>query len=328
MKTKFDFLLLGILLVIVSKARCQPVITAQPSSHSAVAGEQAAISVVATGTPPLAYQWSFNAQPVLGATRSSLIFSSVQLSNAGNYSVLITNLTGSTPSQDAVLGVVAPTLFTKVTNGAVATDAGKNTGCVWADFNNDGFLDLYVAQYSGGTNYFYHNNGDGTFTRITDGGFQVNGDSNLGVSAVDYDNDGYLDLIVAAGGGAAGSIRRMTLFHNNQDGTFSRVEAGGITNQLGHFFSGDWADYDNDGFVDLYISNSGTNELWHNNGDGTFAKVTIGPISTDPSANGGLWCDYDNNGLFAINDLDCPVSAQLVSGKPNLAVSPAADAPY
>ncbi len=98
--------------------------------------------------------------------------------------------------------------------------------------------------------HFFRNNGDGTFTRITQGGFQVNGDYNLGVSAVDYDNDGYLDLIVAAGG-TASSPRRVTLFHNNGDGTFSRVNAGGITNQLGYFFSADWADYDNDGFVDL-----------------------------------------------------------------------------
>jgi hypothetical protein len=299
MKAKFDFLAVGILLAVVSKGPCQPVITTQPSSHSAVAGESATIGVVSTGTPPLAYQWSFNAQPLVGATQSSLIFTSVQFSNAGTYSVLITNLAGSTASQGATLAVVAPTLFSRVTNGPVATDAGGNTGCVWADFNNDGFLDLYVAQYSGGTNYFYRNNGDGTFARITQGGFQVNGAYNLGVSAVDYDNDGYLDLIVAAGGGAP-SPRRMALFHNNGDGTFSRVSAGGITNQPGYFTSGDWADYDHDGFVDLFVSNSGsTNELWHNNRDGTFAKVTTGPIANDPSADpaGGLWCDYDNDGL-------------------------------
>lgn len=142
MKTNCSVLMAGILLAVASQGLCQPVITAQPSSHSAVAGELATMSVVGAGTPPLAYQWSLDGQPLAGATQSSLIFASVQFSNAGAYSVLITNLAGPTNSQAATLEVVPRTSFARITNDPVATNLGINTGCVWADFNNTGFLDL------------------------------------------------------------------------------------------------------------------------------------------------------------------------------------------
>jgi hypothetical protein len=282
-------------------------ITAQPSSHSVIAGTSTTLSVLASGTQPLAYQWSFGAQPVAGATHSSVTFASVQFSNAGPYSVIITNPAGSISSQIAMLTVVPSTLFTRVTNGPVATDLGQSGSCVWADFHNDGFLDLYIAQYFSKTNFFYRNNGDGTFTRITQGDFLVTSGYNFGVSAVDYDNDGYLDLIVATAGSSP-TPRRSVLFHNNGDFTFDRVSAGGVTNQLGWFPSAQWADYDNDGFVDLLITQSDstesgvkTNLLWHNNGDGSFVGVAGSPLVSDLMAGWGLfWSDYDNDGLIDV----------------------------
>ncbi|MGH7971529.1 MAG: FG-GAP-like repeat-containing protein, partial [Limisphaerales bacterium] len=284
-----------------------PSITKQPSSHNVLVGQSATLGVIATGTQPLAYQWTFNAQPVAGATRSSLVFTSVQFSNAGVYTVTITNLAGSIPSEAAMLEVMPSTLFTRITNGPIATDLGQSGSCVWADFNNDGFLDLYVAQYFSQTNCFYRNNGDGSFTRITQGDALVTSGYNFGVSAADYDNDGYLDFIVATAGSSP-IPRRCVLFHNNGDFTFSRVSAGGVTNQLGWFPSAQWADYDNDGFVDLLISQSDstesgakTNLLWHNNADGSFARVAGSPLVADRMAGWGLlWSDYDNDGRIDV----------------------------
>jgi hypothetical protein len=123
-----------------------------------------------------------------------------------------------------------------------------------------------------------------------------------GVGLIDYDNDGWLDIyfvngstVDAMNGKAAGP--KAALFHNNHDGTFTDVAAkAGVTNDR-------WgvgaaiADYDNDGWPDIYVTNFGKNRLYHNNHDGTFtdvaekAGVTLGNWST-----GATWGDYDGDG--------------------------------
>jgi hypothetical protein len=198
--------------------------------------------------------------------------------------------------------------FTQVTNGAIVNDIGMFTGGAWCDFNNDGFLDLFVSNWSNRTNVFYRNNGNGTFTRITQGDPVQEADYHTTAAAADYDNDGYPDLVVAAGVEAPTS-RRNLLFHNNGDETFSRVSGGSVTNQLGFFAFPSWADYDADGFVDLFVTDAGVfsggvlygakNLLFHNNGDGTFTKVTSGAIVNDIGIGfGALWTDYDNDGFM------------------------------
>lgn len=197
----------------------------------------------------------------------------------------------------------AQTTFTQITNGAIASDVGMFTGAVWGDFNNEGFLDLYVSNWAGHTNVFYRNNGDGTFTRITQGDPVQGADYHSLAAAADYENDGYLDLLVPAGVEAPNG-RHSMLYHNNGDGTFNRVSGGVVTNQLGYFANCAWADYDNDGFIDLFIENDGTssgaaNLLFHNNGDGTFTKVTSGAVVSDVGVgSGSLWADYDNDGFM------------------------------
>ena len=123
-----------------------------------------------------------------------------------------------------------------------------------------------------------------------------------GVGLIDYDNDGWLDIYLPNGSTAeamAGKAAapKAALFHNNHDGTFTDVaEKAGVTNER-------WgigvaiADYDNDGWPDIYVSNFGKNRLYHNNHDGTFtdvaekAGVTLGNWST-----GATWGDYDGDG--------------------------------
>src|SRR6266496_488864 len=151
----------------------------------------------------------------------------------------------------------AQTTFTKITTGAIVNDVGTYTRCAWGDFNNDGLLDLFVSNYGGRTNVFYRNDGGGIFTKISQGDPVRDADYHTGAVWGDFDNDGNLDLLVSAGV-AAPTARRNLPYHNNGDGTFSRVSGGAVTNQRGFFDACVWADYDNDGFLDLFITDDGT----------------------------------------------------------------------
>ncbi len=211
------------------------------------------------------------------------------------------------------------------------------------DYNNDGLLDIFFtngaaipslektdASYS---NRLFRNNGDGTFTDVTEkAGLKGMGYS-MGVAAGDYDNDGFVDLYVVG-------FNRNQLFHNNGDGTFTDVTekagVGGFVPKLGKAWSvaAGWFDYNNDGLLDLFVVNYlnysiktatlcgykglpaycapldflGTPDiLYRNNGDGTFTDVSEqSHISQYIGKGMGLsFADYDNDGftdIFVSND--------------------------
>jgi hypothetical protein len=195
-------------------------------------------------------------------------------------------------------GLSQSVTFTKITNSPVTTDVGSYTRAAWGDFRNAGLLDLFVCNY-GGTNDYYRNNGDGTFTKVTQQDPVLDNDAHTGTAAADFDNDGNLDLLVSAGVGASSGARNK-LYHNNGNGTFSRVSGGTLTNGVGYYNACAWADYDHDGFVDAFITNDGNssstggkNLLFHNKGDGTFTATFLG----FGSGAGTLWADYDNDGF-------------------------------
>src|ERR1051325_11751218 len=77
--------------------------------------------------------------------------------------------------------------FTVITNGPVVTDHGDSTGCAWGDYDNDGNLDLFVSNFGTPLNYLYHNNGDGSFTRVTTGAIAMDDTNSEGASWGDYD---------------------------------------------------------------------------------------------------------------------------------------------
>jgi hypothetical protein len=277
----------------------QPIITTQPSDLSVSLGANAQFSVSATTTtPPILFQWQFAGTNLPWQTNSSLALTNIQMSNAGGYEVMLTDSVGSVTSRLASLQV-DPT-FTKITTGAIVTDVGIFDGAAWGDYNNDGFLDLFVANSQlGGDNLLYRNNGDGTFTKITTGSVVTDGGNSIGGSWGDFDNDGFLDLFVANGG--TSSPQTNSLYHNAGNGTFAKVTSGDVVADRKLSFSGVWGDYDNDGYIDLFVPDfgGGRNGLYHNGGGSAFMKISAGPIVSEGGASvKGIWGDYDGDGLL------------------------------
>ena len=211
-------------------------------------------------------------------------------------------------------------------------------GTAFLDFDQDGFIDLYVCSgkyievFSHGhrpegmpVNHLYHNQKDGTFKDVTKKAKVGGDDYSMGVTIGDYNNDGYPDIYVSNYG-------ENVLYKNNGNGTFSDVTekagvAGGDMCSIGAV----WLDYDNDGFLDLFVGNylyfdpnydyyyapdgfpgpmaydAQPDLLYHNNGDGTFEDVTekMGLKDIDGRAMGVGAADYDNDGymdIYVAND--------------------------
>ncbi len=190
-------------------------------------------------------------------------------------------------------------LFTKITDGAPVNDGGDSRAVNWIDYDNDGDLDLYVTNgpQLGQNNFFYINNGDGTFTKNTSDPIANDGKASDGSTWGDYDNDGDLDLFVVNWWG-----HNNLLYSNNNDGSFTFEST--LSPSMGATYSetASWGDYNNDGYLDLYVCNSGgnrRNQLFKNNTDGTFELVSAGDISTntDYSRNAD-WLDFNNDGYL------------------------------
>jgi len=181
--------------------------------------------------------------------------------------------------------------FTDATVSAGVEDDGASNGVAWGDYNNDSWLDLYVANMGGNT--LFMNNGDGSFTNVSEEAGVSGSQGNEAVTWVDYDNDGHLDIYVVELSGTN------VLYRNNGDGTFSDESSEAGVNDAGSGENAAWADYDNDGFQDLYVSNRDRNSLYHNNGNGTFNDVTVeAGVGDWGSGHGIAWGDYDNDGLL------------------------------
>ena len=214
-------------------------------------------------------------------------------------------------------------------------------GCTFLDYDRDGSLDLFVCNYVkfdleqaaasagaascqwkgipvmcgprgliGDTNLLYHNNGDGSFTDVSEKAGILKPGARFSITAVsyDFDNDGWPDIYVAV------DSEPSLLFHNNHDGTFTDigVTAGCAYSEAGHEQAGMGVavgDYDCDGWLDIFKTNftDDTCNLYHNNGDGTFSDVTFPSgiaVNSRYVAWGCGFLDYDNDGwadLMQIN---------------------------
>ncbi|PYJ79835.1 MAG: hypothetical protein DME22_24875 [Verrucomicrobia bacterium] len=274
-------------------------------NQSVSLGATTGFRVTATTTnPPLNFQWRFNAMELGGQTTNAVTLTNIQTNNAGGYDVVVADVSGSITSQVATLTV--DTTFTKITTGSIVTDKNDYWNGSWADYDNDGYLDLFVGTwFNSKTNYLYHNNGDRTFTRVPPANIPKIPSNQHGASWGDFDNDGYLDLIVTAGNP---EITHNVIYRNNGDGTFTPIKNGRIYNETTAFDVGfhgpSWVDYNNDGFLDLFVAgHTPQNHLWRNNGDGSFTKIIDSAVVRDSGdSEGRAWVDYDNDGFTKITN--------------------------
>ena len=187
--------------------------------------------------------------------------------------------------------------FATITTGEIVNEASPAHGTAWGDYDNDSFVDLFVANRDGEINFLYRNNGDGTFSKVTEGEIVNDGGTSFGCSWADYDNDGDLDLFVANGGWMA--AENNFLYQNNGDGTFLKITGGPVVSDRDRSYGGSWGDYDNDGDLDLFVTNNPRNFLYQNNGDGTFTRIFSGEIvGAFGDHHGSAWGDYNNDGFL------------------------------
>ena len=224
--------------------------------------------------------------------------------------------------------VISPDLFKseydlpKFPNGAGAAGLDVDNlagGCIAEDFDGDGLLDVMMSSWGmHGQLRFFHNNGDGRFVERTREAGLTGLTGGLNIMQTDYNNDGLPDVLVLRGAWLGKSGRQpRSLLRNNGDGTFEDVteSAGLLTFHPSQ--TATWFDFDNDGWLDLFIGNEswGTEshpcQLYHNNGDGTFTECSIESgvdiVAFVKGVNSG---DYDNDGR--------PDLYLSVRGRPNL----------
>lgn len=194
--------------------------------------------------------------------------------------------------------------------GLLTAVGGVDDGSIMAmaDYDNDGLMDLSMTG-DGNVLALYHHLPDNTFVEVTSAaGITVDRDSQ-GMAWGDYNNDGFVDLYIAHGQGGKASTAG-TLYRNNGNGTFTDVTTSAGLPKVGNFWVPLWGDYDNDGLLDLFITNPGplsdgvgnANQLFHNNGNGTFTEVGAAQgvalqdnVSLHKTA---AWADYNNDGFL------------------------------
>ena len=187
----------------------------------------------------------------------------------------------------------------------------EGTLCSFVDYDNDGFMDVAFSG-NGVSEALYHNNGNGTFTDVTlASGLTPRGNA-LGIAWGDYDNDGLLDLYISRGKQNGMGVLTNTLYHNDGDGTFTDVTSQAKVDDNTNTWAAVWGDYDNDGFIDLFVARPGmhalgvdnANILYHNNKDGTFTDVAAqeGVALEDDlltsSHKCAAWGDYNGDGFL------------------------------
>ncbi|HWC99918.1 MAG TPA: FG-GAP-like repeat-containing protein [Candidatus Sulfopaludibacter sp.] len=253
-----------------------------------------------------------SAQSKLGGQLGGLNTIQADYNNDGCLDILVLRGGWEAPQRKSLLRNNCDGTFTDVTREAGLGAPTATQTAVWLDINNDGLLDLYAGSESG-PNQLFLNNGDGTFKDISRASGTAITGFTKGVTAADFDRDGYVDIYVSNYRGYN------ALLHNNHDGTFTDIARQAGVLGTGHSFPAWFFDYDNDGWPDLFVSsyfmstdetartylglphNAGTLKLYRNLGNGTFRDATrdagLDKVFMPMGANFG---DIDNDGYLDI----------------------------
>lgn len=196
--------------------------------------------------------------------------------------------------------------FSRITNSGLGLNTG--VGNTWADIDNDGDIDCIQSGGNAGGTKLFLNNGDATFTQNTSGVWAAPTSlRGWGSAFGDYNNDGFVDLFIAAPVGFVGITDSCKFLVNSGSGNFSRVDTTIVTDTLDAFTVPSWSDYDNDGDVDLFIGSGRVNGalsldyLFDNNfmqgGVSLFSRINSSPLGTDlHDGQVWNWIDFDNDG--------------------------------
>ena len=209
---------------------------------------------------------------------------------------------GPTAGQNNMLYINnADGTFTTVTDDDIVLDNDRSDGASFADVDNDGDLDAVVVTYGrngvGKKNYFYRNNGDGTFEYEPTNAIGIPLTYSEMVNWIDLNNDQFLDAYIT---NSVVSTRNL-YFENQGDGSFEPVTGLSITSETLASRSINWIDYDGDGDSDLFVTNedNATNSLFRNDGPNNFTQITgLSITQSGKNSAGSSWADVDNDGDF------------------------------
>ncbi|HSH67926.1 MAG TPA: CRTAC1 family protein, partial [Bacteroidia bacterium] len=202
--------------------------------------------------------------------------------------------------------VIHAQYFHKITSSPLSSTAGDSRSVNWVDINNDNYIDCFISNglRGGQNNMLYLNDRHGNFIRVTTDTITHDGKPSDGASFADVDNDGDLDVFIV------NWYNQNNLFYfNDGHGNFKQVTDESFVNNKGYSETAAFGDYNKDGFVDLYVTNSEGykyNFLYINDKKGSFTRIMEGDAVTDTCySRCATWCDIDNDNdpdLFVTNE--------------------------
>lgn len=255
-----------------------------------------------------------NSNPVSSTAGYSETCSWGDYNNDGLLDLFVTNSAG-TNHKNFLYKNLGGGNFQKQDTGIVVSEINATSrGVNWVDIDKDGDMDLFICNEEGQKNLLYRNNGDGSFTKITNTPLTQTAGNWWSASWGDYDNDGNLDVFISNSNG-----QKNALYKNNGDWNFTQITSDTIVNEAGYNAITGWGDFDNDGDLDMFVTQayySGTsglnNRLYKNmkieTGTATFQRVAANDLTSNNGWTYGFaWGDYDRDGdpdIFCANTLN------------------------
>jgi len=282
-----------------------PQILTQPQSQTACQGNNATFTITAQAGNGgnLTYQWRKNGVNIAGATSSSLQLNNVMATDAAGYDCLVAETNGAFITSNVATLTVSTCNSNQFMDKCAQLPSATNISgwnCAWTDYNNDGWEDIFFTDKSGATpGMLYRNNGNGTFTNITGAGFSANLAPATGSAWSDINNDGLPDVLIVND-----TQLPAMLYQNSGGGNFTPIPNSGIDPNPQYFHGAAWADFDNDGFIDLLLTNyfeTRFHQLYRNNGNSTFTRIENSPVCMESNRSGApVLADFNNDGLVDI----------------------------